>query len=84
MLIGMTKMDTSRSVTAREPIRKLAGVCSFLVRKMVAMTKALESIVARVTRAKSADREICRLSRVASVQGGVVAVTGASVRLLIK
>lgn len=84
MLIGMTKIDTSRSVTAREPIRKLAGVWSFLVRKMVAMTKAFESTVARVTRANSTDREIWRPSRVASVQAGVVVVSGMSVKLLVK
>lgn len=84
MLIGMTKIETSRSVTAREPIRKLAGVCSFLVRKMVAMTKAFERTVARVTTANSTDRETWRPTRVASVHGGVVAVSGMSVKLLVK
>lgn len=84
MLIGMTRMDTSMSVTAREPIRKLAGVWSFLVRKMVAMTKAFESKVARVTIASSTDTEIWRPSSVASVQGGAVVVLGMSVKLLEK
>lgn len=84
MLIGITKIDTSRSVTAREPIKKLAGVWSFLVRKMVAMTKAFESTVASVTTTKSAERETWRPSNVASLQGGVVVVLGISVELLVK
>lgn len=84
MLIGMTKIDTNRSVTASEPIRKLAGVWSFLVRKMVAMTKAFDSTVARVTIASSADRKIWRPSSVALLQGGVVVVLGISVMLLVK
>lgn len=72
MLIGMTRMDTSRSVRAREPIRKLAGVCSLRVRKMVAMTKALDSVVAKVTMASRIDREIWRPSCVASSQDSEV------------
>lgn len=72
MLMGITRMDTSRSVRAREPIRKLAGVCSLRVRKMVAMTKALDSIVAKVTMASMIEREIWRLSRVTSSQGSKV------------
>lgn len=84
MLIGMTKMETNRSVTAREPIRKLAGVWSFLVRKMVAMTKAFERTVAKVTMANRADRETWKPRSVAPLQGGAVVVLGISVKFLMK
>lgn len=56
--MGITNMDTRRSVTAREAIRKFAGVCSFLDWEIVAMTKALDKVVASVMTERIAAREI--------------------------
>eukprot|EP00064_Thunnus_orientalis_P010790 superscaffoldBa00001497_g10817 len=55
--MGITRMDTSRSVTAREAIKKFAGVCSFFDWEIVAMTNALDKVVASVM----AERIIARL-----------------------
>lgn len=74
MLMGMTKMETKRSVMAREPMRQLAGVWSFLVRKMVVSTKALDRTVARVMMERSTTRAILRAWRVPGSQAPGVAV----------
>ena len=74
MLMGMTKMETKRSVMAREPMRQLAGVWSFLVRKMVVSTKALDRTVARVMMERSTTRAILRAWRVPRSQAPGVAV----------
>ena len=74
MLMGMTKMETKRSVMAREPMRQLAGVWSFLVRKMVVSTKALERTVARVMMERTTARAILRAWRVPGSQAPGVSV----------
>ena len=74
MLMGMTKMETKRSVMAREPMRQLAGVWSFLVRKMVVSTKALERTVARVMMERTTARPTLRAWRVPGSQAPGVSV----------